>query len=153
MTCNRWIDSRFSRQVLRFGLVGVGATLVHLAVFAAVAEGLKISPQLANVAGFLVAFAVSFAGHAGWTFRDQIDERRLQGGHLVRFFCVSLAGFVFNSAIVYLVTAVFHHPARAALVLMATLTPAILFILNRYWVFRLPGARSGPLHDLPECST
>jgi putative flippase GtrA len=55
------------REFGAFTAVGTTATGVHLSV---VASGvpLGISPLLANVVGFFFSFAVSFAGHARWSF-------------------------------------------------------------------------------------
>ena len=51
-----------------FGAVGASAALTHAAVFGLVKPYLV--PELANAAGFAVAFGVSFAGHRWLSFRD-----------------------------------------------------------------------------------
>ena len=51
-----------------FLAVGVAAALTHLLVFAAAQH--RMWPELANAAGFGVAFFVSFFGHRRLSFRD-----------------------------------------------------------------------------------
>lgn len=124
------------RQVRCFALVGLLATIVHLSVFAALSQSLGIPPLLSNSAAFLLAFSVSFAGQAAWTFRTQIDDHGLTMRHLVRFICTSLVGFGINSLIVYVIVVRLAASSWFALPFMATLAPVAVFALNKWWVFR-----------------
>ena len=66
--------------------------LSSLALLVSVAH---MPPLLANVAGFLVAFFVSFGGHARWTFPTPSHER---GSARRRFFVLALTSFLLNQA-------------------------------------------------------
>lgn len=81
-----------ARQLGVFTAVGTAATGVHLGV---VAGGVPfgLSPLVANVLGFCVSFAVSFAGHARWSFPI---ERRTVALALKRFAALSLLSFGLN---------------------------------------------------------
>lgn len=124
------------RQARCFALVGLLATIVHLSVFAALSQSLGIPPLISNSAAFLLAFSVSFAGQAAWTFRTQIDDQGLTMRHLVRFVCTSLIGFGINSLIVYVIVIRLAASGWFALPFMATLAPVAVFALNKWWVFR-----------------
>ncbi|MFN7023922.1 MAG: GtrA family protein [Pseudorhizobium sp.] len=127
------------RQARCFALVGLLATIVHIGVFAALSQSLGIPPLISNSAAFLLAFSISFAGQAAWTFRAQIDDQGLTMLHLVRFVCTSLVGFGINSLIVYVIVIRLAASSLFALPLMATLAPAAVFALNKWWVFRQDG--------------
>ena len=65
------------RQLLRFGLVGALATLVHMLIGATLIH--SGWPALgANPVSFVIAFVVSFMGHYGFSFSDQEVDRRLR---------------------------------------------------------------------------
>src|SRR3546814_16944270 len=52
-----------------FVLVGVGATTTHWLAVVMCVEWLCIRPLVANIAGWFIAFIVSFMGHYLLTFR------------------------------------------------------------------------------------
>ena len=72
---------------LWFGLVGATAAAVHLLVFELTRHA--VAPELANLAGFLTAFGVSFVGHRWLSFRG--TRTGLQQS-LWRFFVTAVAG-------------------------------------------------------------
>ncbi len=58
-------------RVARFTVVGGVATMVHAGIYLLLVAGELTAPAPANLAGFVVAFGLSFAGQYGWTFRDR----------------------------------------------------------------------------------
>ena len=80
-----------------FVLVGASAALTHMAVFAVVVFlAPTLWPEIANVAGFLVAFLVSFVGHRLLSFQDA-GTGLMQS--FLRFAATAVAGFVTNEAV------------------------------------------------------
>ena len=134
------------RQIARFGLVGGLATLVHVGVFLSLADKIGFHPQMANLLAWLTAFVVSFLGHFLWTFQENPDgTQRRAADALVRFLGVSLLGLGLNSGIVMVMVGIIGASNAMAAVLMATLVPALLFAINRYWAFSVrPPKASGP---------
>lgn len=114
-----------------FLLVGASAALTHMAVFALVAPHLL--PELANAAGFCVAFVVSFAGHRFLSFQDA-DTSLWQS--LKRFGVTALAGFAANELVFVLLLRVFDMPNLLALFIALVLASAQTFVLSRFWAFR-----------------
>lgn len=129
-----------TRQVLAFGLVGATAALVHLLVVVALVEALALPPLHANMAGFSLAFVVSYAGHRELTFARAAARHRQD---LPRFLGVAVTGFLLNQA---LFAALLRHgfPYPLALALVLVLVAAVTFVLARYWAFagggRLPNS-------------
>ena len=114
-----------------FLAVGVAAALTHLLVFAAAQH--RMWPELANAAGFAVAFFVSFFGHRLLSFRDAGTTARQS---FQRFAVTALAGFASNEAIFMLLLRGAGWPAQAALVTALVAAAAQTFLLGRYWAFR-----------------
>lgn len=123
-------------QVIRFGIVGFLATIVHILVFVGSIELLDIVPLWANFPAFLVALVTSFIGHFTWTFR--IQHRNLENNWkalIIKFMLVSFLGLGLNTLVVYLVVNLLGHPYQYAVLLMVSVVPAIVFLMQKYWAF------------------
>lgn len=116
-------------QVTRFGIVGGVATAVHSGVYLAVIELFTMPALLGNLLGFGLAVCVSFLGHRHWTFR--------QGGAFAfpRFALTALLGLGLNSFFTYAVVDLAKWPPWAAIPFFAVVTPTIVYMLLRFWVF------------------
>lgn len=123
-------------QVLKFGSVGLAATLTHVSLFIFAVEMFGLAPLTANVTAFSIAVLVSFTGHFHWTFRPLSDEdRREWTSALARFVAVALFGLALNSLVVYATVDLLRMPYLVAAALMASLVPVFLFLLSRFWAF------------------
>jgi putative flippase GtrA len=117
-------------QYGRFAAVGLGATLLHVLVYAGAVELLGTAPLLANALGFAAAINVSFLGHRGWTFRGAAP------GSFGRFWAVALLGLALNTTFVHSVTGTLGLGYGWAIPLIAGVTPVITFALSKCWAFR-----------------
>ena len=120
-------------QPLQFIAVGGCAAATHLMVVALLVHFLHLAPLAANVLAFLVAFVVSYQGHAWFTF----SRTGARGWRVVgRFFAVASLSFVGNELLyaAALHWLAWHYLASlaAVLVLMAVAT----FVLSKFWAFR-----------------
>ena len=115
-----------------FIAVGCAAAAVHWLVVVALVSHGGWRPLVANVAGWLVAFTVSLAGHHRLTF----------AGHgapfwpaAVRFFGVSAFGFAINeTAYAWLLRwSGQHYGLALAVVLLAV--AGLTYLLSRHWAF------------------
>ena len=120
-----------SLQVVRFGIVGVAATLTHAGVALLAHAALGLPPLRANVMGFLVAFAVSYGGHYHWTFRSGLPHRT----SLPRFLLVSACVFLASQFIVWGATGPLGLGMTAAMGIVTLVAPLTSFIVNRAWTF------------------
>ena len=123
-------------QIGWFVATGCAAALTHWLVAVLCVRELGLAPLLANLAGWLVAFCVSFLGHYHFTFRHQ---RGPWASAARRFFLVSALGFGVNElSYAYLLRATtIRYDLLLAMILVAL---AILtFILGRFWAFRPKG--------------
>jgi len=124
------------RQIAIFIAVGSAAALTHLVVVALVVECAGLQPLAANVIGFGVAFFVSFAGHARWTF--PVSPQRFAVARK-RFFAVACTGFVLNQTAyaeaLNLFGPRYYLPALAAVLIGVAVAT---FLLSKLWAFAQP---------------
>lgn len=126
----------FLFQGLRFGAVGGLATGLHLAIFALCIELGGMQPFWANFPAFSVALVIGFIGHLHWTFRHQNGKGTGAWPRaFTKFLVTALFGLLLNSLIVLGVVDMLGLKYGYAMILMATLTPAAVFTVSKFWVF------------------
>jgi len=119
-------------QIARFGVVGVTATAVHVAIGMALNAGAGMAPFWANLVAFCCALGVSFLGQTRLTFPGSAAGRDA----FARFTLVALTGLCLNQAIVWLVTSVLGRPYWLALAIIVATVPAVTFVLLKFWALR-----------------
>ena len=124
-------------RVARFTVVGGVATMVHAGIYLLLVAGELTAPAPANLAGFVVAFGLSFAGQYGWTFRDRTrgHSGRGQRTAALRFTGVAALGFLMNAGFVAAVEATPGVNPAFAVVFIVGVTPVALFLLSKHWAF------------------
>lgn len=120
------------RRLARFVAVGCAAAAVHFGVVVLLVEGGVAVPLVANVAGWLVAFVVSFAGQHRWTFGDR-SAPVLRAAR--RFFAISAAGFGTNEAAYAFVLHVSAIRYDLALGLVLVGVAVMTYVLSSRWAF------------------
>lgn len=118
-------------RILKFGAVGIVATLVHTGVAFAALPVLG-SALAANLVGFLTAFVVSFLGQAYWTFGLRSGWRAAA----LRFFIVSSASFLLSNVVLVGTQASGLLSKPMALLIAIAVIPVANFIAGRMWAFR-----------------
>jgi putative flippase GtrA len=114
-----------------FLVVGGTAAAVHMVVFMLTSG--YMWPEVANAAGFCIAFVVSFAGHRFLSFSDA-DTSLWQSFR--RFGATALAGFAANELMFIALLRGLSLPDWLALFFALVFASAQTFLLSRYWAFR-----------------
>jgi putative flippase GtrA len=125
------------KRIAWFVFVGCMAAAVHLASVVALVSGFGWRPLLANVVAWLLAFCVSFSGHWHLTFPRS-------GAPLVRaamrFFAISLAGFVVNESMYAVLLHLTGTQWYAVVLFFVLLAVAVItYLLSSRWAFRGTG--------------
>ncbi|WP_370680753.1 GtrA family protein [Comamonas sp. GB3 AK4-5] len=124
-------------QTLQFVGVGGAAAATHLAVVFLLVQGLGMAPLVANVLAFLVAFVVSYNGHAWFTFASHA----VRGWAVVaKYFAVASLSFVVNEALYWVALHRLHWHYFWSLLGVLVLVAVGTFVLSKFWAFRAPGA-------------
>jgi len=118
-------------EIARFGFVGGIATLTHLAVAGVVFWMVPQRLFLANTFGFTVAFLVSYLGHHRLTFRSTSRH----GQSVPRFALVAFAGFLINTAALWLFTLAVGYQTLIGIVFSTAVAAAAVYLLARRWAF------------------
>ena len=118
-------------QISRFGVVGIAATVVHVAVGLSLHNALGMTAFWANLIAFGCALAVSFLGQTRLTFPDATVD----GGAFLRFATVAVTALGLNQTIVSVVSAL-GGPYWLALAIIVTTVPWITFALLQLWALR-----------------
>lgn len=121
------------RSISWFTIVGIVAAVVHYVCAVSLEVGTSITPAYANIAGFLVAFPVSYLGHRRFSFSHQDSIHRQA---LPRFFAVAGLGFTANQLLVICALRFTPMPFWLALAIVMIVIALSTFILSRYWAFK-----------------
>lgn len=119
------------KQILRFGTIGVAATLTHICIALVLNEAFGVLPVWSNFIAFLTAWPVSYFGNFFWTFQTSMRHQR----SLPRFAITAVAGLLLSQLIVWFATDILGYSLRWALVPAVIIVPALSFLMSRYWVF------------------
>ncbi len=120
-----------NRELVRFGLVGVSATLVHY-TSAVAFMWLGGAPRPANVFAFMLAFQFSFWCHYNWSFGSSGVSKRVA---FMRFAAISVGAFLVNHAVFSMVIERAAVRPEVVLALVLALTAGVTFMFGKYWVF------------------
>ena len=118
-------------ELAAFVAVGCSAFGVHFSVVAA-SVPLGAPPLLANVVAFVMAFGVSFIGHALWSFPA---TGRPVAPALRRFALVALGGFLINESVYALLLARTALDYRVALFIVLAGVAGLTWVAGRFWAF------------------
>ena len=122
-------------QIVRYGLSGLFITACQALIYWTLAAVARWHVQLANVTGYVAAVMIGYVTHSLFTFRDQEST----GNHAARglkFVAVSLLSYALNALWVFLCVTHMRWPEWSPIPAMLFVTPAVVFGLNRQWVFR-----------------
>ncbi len=127
-------------QALQFVLVGGCAAATHLAVVALLVQGGGMAPLQANALAFLVAFVVSYNGHALFTF---VQAGARGGAVVARYFAVACASFAANELLYWVALHWLGWHYFWSLALVLVLVAVGTFVFAKFWAFAAP-ARKKP---------
>ena len=124
-------------QVVRYAIVGFGITLVQAAIYWMLATWAHWHAQAANVTGYIAAVLLGYVLHDRVTFRDTTRPSGAQAHARrgLKFAAVSLVSLALNALWVWLCVSWSGWPTWTPIPGMLFITPAIVFLLNRQWVF------------------
>jgi putative flippase GtrA len=122
-----------TKRLMKFAGVGGLATLVHSSLYIFYLNIVGLDDQLSNFTGFLFALLVSYFGQRHWTFCDIEIESEIQSK--LKFLVSSLLSLALNALWVYLTVEVLSQPPEYAVSGIMFITPVIIFLLLKFWVF------------------
>lgn len=124
------MTSAHVRRLLRFGIAGVGSTVLHTLVALGLINGISTAPPWANGIAFCVATVFSYLVNTLWSF-----SAPLHGQNLRRFLIVSAIGFFLAMGLAWFAELV-GWPPLGGIALVVCVVPAVSFLLHSLWTYR-----------------
>jgi putative flippase GtrA len=116
-------------RLVRFGLVGVLNTALHLGVVAMLVQLVGASQLVSNVVAYVVASTFSYVLNSIWSFQVDMHVRRFG-----RFQLVGLMGLAICALLGYIGDRVGWHYVVTVL-LTAVFVPVMSFLVHRSYTF------------------
>ncbi len=123
---------------MRYAFVGLCVTSAQAALYWSLATRFHVHVQIANFAGYGAAVILGYIFHNRYSFSDP-ERKGGAAAHAARgsrFVLASLASYALNALWVWLFVTRAGWPEWAPVPAMLFVTPALVFVLNRQWVFR-----------------
>jgi len=120
-------------QVVRYGVNGSIVTGLYSLVLVALDSGTGLPLQLCNVAGYIAALTLGYFLHSRVTFRNHGTRDRASQ---IRFVLASLPSLALNAFWAWLLTDALKLPHWTLYLPIWFVTPGLIFVLNRWWVFQ-----------------
>ena len=118
----------FLLQLVKYGLLGVIATLIHLLSAWSILYIFGTTVFVANVFAFLIAFSFSYIAQTQYVFQSEF--------HIVKFFKffgVQFFTFLFS----YVVSNILQIGSNYLhTLLIVAIMPLITFTLHKFWTFK-----------------
>lgn len=125
-------------QFVRYGLIGFSVTCRQAIVYWLLVEYAHLHSQIANIAGYICAVCLGYVLHGEYTFsgtaRPENGAAHVARGS--RFVIASLVSWGLNALWVWLCVSWRGWPTWAPIPAMLFVTPALVFVLNKKWVFK-----------------
>ena len=125
------VNRELAGQILRFGVVGGGATITHMIAAITVHSLFSIEELLANLIGAMCGGVVSYIGHSQFTF----GVNREHGFQVPRFVAMFLTALAISSSLTWIVCDLLDGPFVVAQILMVGVVPIATFLIMKLWVF------------------
>ena len=118
-------------RIIRFGLVGLTATVTHGAILWILVESAYLHASEATVVGFLVAFFVSYSGHFYFTFQSNQAHQRA----LPRFALTAGVGAGLNWMIFFVAVDILAWHYWFAFLTTISTVPFLVYLMSKRLAF------------------
>jgi putative flippase GtrA len=120
-------------KLVKFATVGIIATLVHASVYLLLVKTFILNDQLSNFVGFSFALTVSYYGQRYWTFSDKKPNSETNAK--LKFLTSSILSYCLNAFWVFFTVQVLSYSSEYATIGIVFITPVVIFLMLKYWVF------------------
>ena len=118
------------KKLLKFGVTGVGATLVHIIIASILIVGLNTSTQLGNGVAFVVATCFSYVVNTLWSFSNGISSQ-----NALKFLVVSIGGLALT-ILISLIGDSLHLHYLVGIAMITATVPIYTYVAHSRWTYR-----------------
>lgn len=119
-------------QLIRYAVVGVMSNLLCYLAYLGLAA-LGMDPKLAMSVLYCVAVLQTFVVNRNWTFKHRGSRRAV----FFRYSAAYALGYVLNLSVLYILVDLHAYPHQVIQGMMILIIAAMLFLAQKYWVFRI----------------
>jgi putative flippase GtrA len=127
------------QQFIRFALVGFASNLLSYALYIALTK-FGLDPKLSMTLLYCTGVLQTFFFNKKWSFRFEGAAR----SSLIRYVIAYALGYFINLAALVLLVDGAKFPHQLVQAVMIFIVAAMLFLVQRYWVFPQPKKRQMP---------
>jgi len=129
MLLDKFLPKSLPASLIKYYLIGIVATLIHIVIVVFLIEGFGTRSGLANGVAFTLATFFSYFMNTHWSFQSKMSMIVLR-----RFWSVAALGCVLAVAISSIAEALgFHYLIGIAMVM--SVVPIISYLLHRNWTY------------------
>ncbi|MFT5707328.1 MAG: putative flippase GtrA [Oceanospirillaceae bacterium] len=117
------------RQLIRFLVVGIIATTIHLTLSFLLMLGSGFTLMWANISAFFVVFLFSYYTNTSWSFSTGVNADNFK-----KYLCVALG----NVICIAITASYFDSDYESKLVgvfVISSILPSLSFTLQKFWVY------------------
>jgi len=123
------IKSIFSYKIVKYSIVGVISTLIHIGTASLYIYYIDSSLFQSNIVGFLVAYIFSYIMQSKLVFEHEISLEKA-----IRYFIVQFGSLLTSIAISDMIS---DFNSYINTILVVAFMPLITFIIHKFWTFRV----------------
>lgn len=127
--------SLFNGYIIRFAFVGGLLTGLVSVIYIILASYLGLHHSVSILAATVIASCFGYSLHSMFTFRGH-GSRERPADRFARFMTTNLLGYLINAVAVYVMIDIGKLPVWSPIIIFTFFTPAISFLVNKYWVFK-----------------
>lgn len=124
--------SALHRQLIRYAVVGLMSNLLCYFVYLGLTR-LGMDPKLAMSILYFVGVLQTFVFNRNWTFKHSGAQRAV----FSRYCAAYAGGYVLNLSVLYVFVDLYGYPHQAIQGMMILILAAMLFVAQKFWVFRI----------------
>ena len=121
-----------TRRAFRYGIAGVAATVLYLAVVAALVELGWLGPVVAAAVATAAVIIFSYTVNRAWIFHTD----RPHTSAFTRFVLASVLSMALNTGLMHLAVHILGWRYWMGLGLATVVVPPTNFLVNHFWSFR-----------------
>jgi len=123
-------------QFVKFGIVGVGNTLIYLAVYYVLIWIDKELYLVGNVVGWIVSVTNSYYWNNKYVFCSETESLMVFVKKFGKFLLSNGAVFLLTTGLIFLQVQVMDWPEETAPIVNLLITIPLNFALNKFWTYR-----------------
>lgn len=124
-----------AKSAIFFGITGAVITAMSAALYWALTQIGGIYPNISLAISYLIFSIIGYIFHAQFSFHD-LTEGALSFSSFRKYMAVNALGFTINQLFVFVMVQWFGLSVSQTTIPIVTVTPIIVFLAARYWVYR-----------------